>query len=96
VEFQGNFSFSGAFTTLSKVIVCAVMIRGRHRGLPVAIDRAVVLPYEFKVKTEKGGQTSADSDPASISVPPVQKDAITNGNTAPQVVGDNFSGNKGV
>lgn len=24
------------------------MIRGRHRGLPVAIDRAVVLPYEFE------------------------------------------------
>jgi hypothetical protein len=24
------------------------MLRGRHRGLPVAIDRAVVLPFEFK------------------------------------------------
>jgi hypothetical protein len=24
------------------------MIRGRHRGLPVAIDRAVMLPKEFK------------------------------------------------
>lgn len=24
------------------------MIRGRHRGLPVAIDRAVVLPFEFE------------------------------------------------
>lgn len=24
------------------------MIRGRHRGLPVAIDRAIVLPYEFE------------------------------------------------
>lgn len=24
------------------------MIRGRHRGLPVAIDRAIVLPYEFQ------------------------------------------------
>ena len=23
------------------------MIRGRHRGLPVAIDRAVMLPAEF-------------------------------------------------
>lgn len=25
-----------------------VLIRGRHRGLPVAIDRAIVLPAEFK------------------------------------------------
>lgn len=43
-----NFSFSGALTPLSKLIVCAVMLRGRHRGLPVAIDRAVMLPKEFK------------------------------------------------
>ncbi|THH06536.1 hypothetical protein EW145_g4017 [Phellinidium pouzarii] len=43
-----NFSFSGALTPLSKLIICAVMLRGRHRGLPVAIDRAVMLPNEFK------------------------------------------------
>ncbi|KAG9044097.1 low affinity potassium transporter [Tulasnella sp. UAMH 9824] len=43
-----NYSFSGALTTLSKLIIIAVMIRGRHRGLPVAIDRAVVLKgYDF-------------------------------------------------
>ncbi|KAF7296116.1 Potassium transport protein [Mycena kentingensis (nom. inval.)] len=48
-----NFSFSGAFRPLSKLIVCLVMIRGRHRGLPVAIDRAVLLPMEFAAsKTE--------------------------------------------
>lgn len=28
--------------------MCVVMIRGRHRGLPVAIDRAVMLPKEFR------------------------------------------------
>ena len=33
--------------TLSKLVVCAVMLRGRHRGLPVALDRAVLLPSEF-------------------------------------------------
>ena len=26
------------------MILCAVMLRGRHRGLPVALDRAVRLP----------------------------------------------------
>lgn len=35
-----NYSFSGAFRPLSKLIVCVIMLRGRHRGLPVAIDRA--------------------------------------------------------
>lgn len=27
-------------------MLCAVMLRGRHRGLPVAIDKAVLLPDE--------------------------------------------------
>jgi len=43
-----NYSFSGAFRPLSKLIVCLVMLRGRHRGLPVAIDRAVLLPFEYR------------------------------------------------
>ncbi|KAK7036416.1 hypothetical protein VNI00_011613 [Paramarasmius palmivorus] len=43
-----NYSFSGTFRPLSKLILCVVMLRGRHRGLPVAIDRAVMLPEEFK------------------------------------------------
>ncbi|KAF8435126.1 cation transport protein-domain-containing protein [Boletus edulis BED1] len=42
------YSLSGAFRPLSKLVVCLVMIRGRHRGLPVALDRAIVLPYEFE------------------------------------------------
>ena len=35
------------------------MIRGRHRGLPNAIDRAVMLPFEFKKAT---GLTEDDDD----------------------------------
>lgn len=37
-------SLSGGLRTLSKLVLCAVMVRGRHRGLPLAIDRAVMLP----------------------------------------------------
>ncbi|KAH9850186.1 TrkH-domain-containing protein [Lenzites betulinus] len=44
-----NYSLSGEMHTLSKLIVCAVMLRGRHRGLPVALDRAVLMPSEFLV-----------------------------------------------
>lgn len=40
------YSFSGALTTASKLVLCAVMIRGRHRGLPVALDKAILLPRE--------------------------------------------------
>ena len=39
-----TYSFCGAWHTGSKLVLCAVMLRGRHRGLPVAIDRAVLLP----------------------------------------------------
>ncbi|KAA8645249.1 hypothetical protein EYZ11_011350 [Aspergillus tanneri] len=39
-------SLSGEFTTFSKVVICAMMIRGRHRGLPYQLDRAILLPNE--------------------------------------------------
>jgi hypothetical protein len=39
------YSFSGAWHTGSKLVLCAVMLRGRHRGLPVAIDKAILLPH---------------------------------------------------
>ncbi|KAK4236468.1 cation transport protein-domain-containing protein [Achaetomium macrosporum] len=40
------FSFCGSWPTASKLVLCVVMMRGRHRGLPVALDRAVRLPGE--------------------------------------------------
>ncbi|KAK4683982.1 Trk/Ktr/HKT type cation transporter, partial [Tremellales sp. Uapishka_1] len=44
---NNNYSFSGELSTLSKLVMIAVMLRGRHRGLPVAIDRAIMLPQEY-------------------------------------------------
>lgn len=41
-----SYSFSGGMYTGSKVVMVLVMLRGRHRGLPVALDRAVRLPKE--------------------------------------------------
>lgn len=41
---SANYSFAGGWHTASKVVLCAVMLRGRHRNLPVALDRAVRLP----------------------------------------------------
>ncbi len=41
-----NTSFSGEFKTLSKLVIIAMQIRGRHRGLPYELDRAVLLPSE--------------------------------------------------
>lgn len=39
-------SFSGQFRVLSKLVIIAMQIRGRHRGLPYALDKAVLLPSE--------------------------------------------------
>ena len=41
-----SYSLSGAFHKFSKVILLFVMIRGRHRGLPLAIDRSILIPGE--------------------------------------------------
>ncbi|KAI3542908.1 cation transporter [Colletotrichum abscissum] len=38
------YSFCGAWHVGSKLVLCLVMLRGRHRGLPVALDHAVRLP----------------------------------------------------
>ena len=72
-------SLAGEFRTLSKLVVrahcsdtaltsqlCAVMLRGRHRGLPIAIDRAVLLPTDL---TKLGGRSdlgSQDADARTI------------------------------
>ena len=47
------YSFCGGWHVLSKLILCGVMLRGRHRGLPVAIDRAVLLPGEHLARAEE-------------------------------------------
>lgn len=48
-----NSSFCGSWHTISKLILAAVTLRGRHRGLPVAIDRAVMLPNESLAYAEE-------------------------------------------
>ena len=49
---QANYALSGTFHPLSKLIICVVMLRGRHRGLPVALDRAIMLPRELDPESE--------------------------------------------
>lgn len=41
-----HFSFCGGWHPSAKLVLCLVMLRGRHRGLPVALDGAVRLPGE--------------------------------------------------
>ncbi|ELR08836.1 low affinity potassium transporter [Pseudogymnoascus destructans] len=41
-----NASFSAQFNVVGKLVIIAMQIRGRHRGLPYELDRAILLPSE--------------------------------------------------
>jgi len=43
-----NASFSAEFNTFSRVVIMAMQIRGRHRGLPYELDRAILLPKDSR------------------------------------------------
>lgn len=54
-------SLSGQFIVFSKIVVCLVMIRGRHRALPYALDRAIMLPGDRFEKDELLENDAADA-----------------------------------
>ena len=56
-----NYSFSGAWHSLSKLILMSVMLRGRHRILPMAVDRAILLPGQ-DIMEEMDRKSRGDSE----------------------------------
>ena len=52
-----NSSFSGQFSVVSKLVIIAMQIRGRHRGLPYELDRAILLPSETLHQKENADAT---------------------------------------
>lgn len=70
-----NASFSAQFKPLSKLIIVAMMLRGRHRGLPYALDQAIMLPgdglTDDKVREEMREETAhASLHPRRASTAP--------------------------
>lgn len=60
-----DYSLSGSFASLSKVVMLFVMVRGRHRGLPLAIDRSILLPGEELMQSldaEYGGREETPTE----------------------------------
>jgi hypothetical protein len=45
-------SLCSQFSVVGKLVIVAMEIRGRHRGLPYGLDRAVLLPSESRFKKE--------------------------------------------
>lgn len=52
-------SLSGKFSVIGKLVIIAMMIRGRHRGLPYALDRAIMLKGEEIQKNDELQQNRA-------------------------------------
>lgn len=48
-----DYAMSGSWHPIAKLILCALMLRGRHRGLPVEIDKAIQLPGEREEEMEE-------------------------------------------
>ncbi|KAJ6542799.1 potassium transporter [Mycena capillaripes] len=66
-----NFSFSGALRPLSKLVIIVIMVRGRHRGLPVGVERAVTLPRELNTDASK--KANGNGEPVNATgqgIPP--------------------------
>ncbi|KUJ17492.1 potassium transport protein TRK1/TRK2 [Mollisia scopiformis] len=45
-------SFSAEFGVIAKLVIIAMQVRGRHRGLPYELDRAILLPSEHLQRKE--------------------------------------------
>lgn len=55
-----NASFSAQFGVIAKLVIIAMQIRGRHRGLPYELDRAILLPSEH-LQQEEAKQAAAQA-----------------------------------
>lgn len=76
-------SFSGQFRVISKLVIIAMQIRGRHRGLPYALDRAILLPSESLQRKEAEEAAKRQgrrmSTMSAVTIPPGEDDATSGG-----------------
>ena len=76
-----QYSFCGAWQPASKLVLCLVMLRGRHRGLPVALDRAVRLPGQQLLLDEEEDYRIRTS--RSLRPSGTEEEALQSGNISP-------------
>ncbi|KAI0481473.1 cation transport protein-domain-containing protein [Xylaria cf. heliscus] len=66
-----NTSLVAQFSVVGKLVIVAMMIRGRHRGLPYGLDRAVLLPSEnLNRKEAADAELRLQRRQSAASVPP--------------------------
>lgn len=73
-----NTSFSAQFNVVGKLVIIAMQIRGRHRGLPYSLDRAVLMPSDalHRHETEDAERrTRRRTSNVSANISPSRTDA---------------------
>lgn len=79
-----NASFSAEFGVIAKLIIIAMQIRGRHRGLPYELDRAILLPSEsLHAKEDLDASTRVRRRGSSSSASNVDVAMTTGASTGP-------------
>ncbi|TVY73384.1 Low-affinity potassium transport protein [Lachnellula suecica] len=72
-----NASFSAEFGVVAKLVIIAMQIRGRHRGLPYELDRAILLPNEHLQEKEAADVVHrVRTRPSSTTLAPVSSGAL--------------------
>jgi hypothetical protein len=69
-------SFSTVWTTQSKLVLCAIMMLGRHRGLPDSVDRAVQLPKDLEILINLKPAATTESSPSPPNPNSKEEDGI--------------------
>lgn len=67
-----NQSLSYEFSTISKLVMIAMMIRGRHRGLPYSLDRAIMLPDADMQRRDQAQENHAMHRAATLEMHPTR------------------------
>jgi hypothetical protein len=90
------YSFAGALTLFSKLILCLVMIRRRHRGPPVAIDRTIIIPSEFRQRNAGSETPAGGTAPTRTSTGELRENqGIDSGKVYSQGITGDFKLDKG-
>ncbi|KAK9454470.1 cation transport protein-domain-containing protein [Dipodascopsis uninucleata] len=64
---NSNASLSAQFNKISKFTTIMMMLRGRHRGLPYRVDRAILLPSESLAKKDLKQENMIGRRPSTTS-----------------------------
>ena len=73
-------SLSAEFGIIAKLVIIAMQIRGRHRGLPYELDRAILLPSEHLQEKEQADAMQLARRRSSLAT--VDRNALVSSGTA--------------